>query len=89
MRALLDVNVIIALLDANHAFHERAHAWWAANARRGWQAVHSRKMASSASWPIRNYSQKNPVSAGDLIARLREFAGRTNHEFWADEISLR
>jgi predicted nucleic acid-binding protein len=28
MRALVDVNVIIALLDSNHAFHEQAHAWW-------------------------------------------------------------
>jgi hypothetical protein len=29
MRALLDINVVIALLDPDHAFHERAHAWWA------------------------------------------------------------
>jgi predicted nucleic acid-binding protein len=36
MRALLDINVVIALLDPDHAFHEQAHAWWAAQAKLGW-----------------------------------------------------
>jgi predicted nucleic acid-binding protein len=31
MRALLDVNVVIALLDPDHAFHERAHGWFFTN----------------------------------------------------------
>jgi len=29
MRALLDVNVLIALLDAAHAHHRAAAEWWA------------------------------------------------------------
>jgi predicted nucleic acid-binding protein len=36
MRALLDVNVLIALLDATHSFRARAHVWWAAEAAEGW-----------------------------------------------------
>ena len=36
MRSLLDVNVIIALLDPDHVFHERAHAWWADHDDAGW-----------------------------------------------------
>ena len=31
MRALLDVNVLIALLDADHAHHLRARDWLVAN----------------------------------------------------------
>ena len=27
MRCLLDVNILIALLDANHVFHTRVHDW--------------------------------------------------------------
>ena len=27
MRCLLDVNILIALLDANHVFHARVHDW--------------------------------------------------------------
>jgi predicted nucleic acid-binding protein len=30
MRALLDVNVRIALLDQDHAMHAQAHRWFAA-----------------------------------------------------------
>ena len=35
MRALLDVNVLIALLDADHSLHA-ATRWFAANAKEGW-----------------------------------------------------
>ena len=36
MRALLDVNVLIALLDAGHASHSAALRWFSANAAAGW-----------------------------------------------------
>ena len=36
MRALLDVNLLIALLDPDQVFHERAHDWWEANRSAGW-----------------------------------------------------
>ena len=35
-RALLDVNVLIALLDADHLHHARAAAWLADNIKAGW-----------------------------------------------------
>ena len=35
MRALLDVNALIALLDADHSPHERAIEWLDANAASG------------------------------------------------------
>ncbi len=36
MRALLDVNVLVALLDRQHVAHDRAHAWLAQNLCTGW-----------------------------------------------------
>ena len=36
MRALLDVNVLIALLDAGHAHHRAALAWLDDNIGFGW-----------------------------------------------------
>jgi predicted nucleic acid-binding protein len=36
MRALLDVNVLIALLDAAHVHHGSARAWLEANIATGW-----------------------------------------------------
>ena len=36
MRALLDVNVLIALLDSDHTSHAVALGWFTENAREGW-----------------------------------------------------
>jgi uncharacterized protein len=36
MRALLDVNVLIALLDQGHIFHEVAMEWLETEIRHGW-----------------------------------------------------
>ena len=38
MRALLDVNVLIALLDAGHVSHLAARDWFAAHAALGWSS---------------------------------------------------
>jgi len=89
MRALLDVNVIIALLDPDHAFHERAHAWWAANMKRGWASCPLTENGGVRVMSNPNYSEKARFTPGDLIGRLRKFAGQSNHEFWPDKISLR
>jgi predicted nucleic acid-binding protein len=36
MRSLLDVNVLIALLDAEHVHHDAARDWMRENIRHGW-----------------------------------------------------
>jgi uncharacterized protein len=89
MRALLDVNVIIALLDPDHAFHERAHDWWMTNRQHGWASCPLTENGVVRIMSHPNYSQKALFTPGDLIGRLRQFAEKSNHEFWADEISLR
>jgi toxin-antitoxin system PIN domain toxin len=89
MRALLDVNVIIALLDPDHVFHERAHVWWAANMKRGWASCPVTENGVVRIMSNPGYSQKMRFAPGDLIDRLRKFAANSNHEFWPDEISLR
>lgn len=89
MRALLDINLIIGLLDPDHAFHDRAHGWWASNATRGWASCPLtengvvRIMANAA------YTQSIRFTPGDLISRLNAFAAHSNHEFWPDDISFR
>jgi hypothetical protein len=89
MRALLDVNVVIALLDASHTFHRKAHSWWAVNAMDGWAGCPLvengvvRVMASPA------YSSTRRFSVEGLVASLSQFVSATNHEFWCDDLSLR
>jgi hypothetical protein len=89
MRALLDVNFIIALLDPDHAFHERAHAWWAANVKRGWASCPLTENGVVRIMSNPNYTGKARFTPADLIGRLRTFAAQSNHEFWPDDLSLR
>ena len=89
MRSLLDVNVIIALLDPDHAFHERAHAWWAANRARGWASCPLTENGVIRIMSHPSYSQAMRFTPGDLIGRLRQFVAGSDHEFWPDSISLR
>jgi toxin-antitoxin system PIN domain toxin len=89
MRALLDVNVVIALLDPDHAFHERAHDWWARNAKSGWASCPIVENGVVRIMSNPSYSEKTRFTPGDLISRLQTFAGQTNHEFWPDDVSLR
>src|SRR5471030_827235 len=88
MRALFDVNVIIALFDPDHAFHERAHTWWAANFKRGWASCPLTENGVVRIMSHPNYSRQTRFTPGDLIGRLRTFAGQTDHEFWPDKIFL-
>ena len=89
MRALLDVNVVIALLDPDHAFHERAHDWWLKNAKSGWAScpIVENGVVRIMSNPA--YSPKARFTPADLISRLGQFTAQTEHEFWADDVSLR
>ena len=89
MRALLDVNVIIALLDPDHAFHERAHAWWSANGKSGWASCPLTENGVVRIMSHPGYSQQVRFAPGDLIGRLRQFVRHSNHEFWPDDISFR
>jgi uncharacterized protein len=89
MRALLDINVIISLLDPDHVFHAKAHAWWNSQKKHGWasSALTENGVVRIMSHP--NYSQKVRFTTADLIQRLRQFAANSNHQFWPDDISLR
>lgn len=81
MRALLDVNVLIALLDANHVHHARARQWLEANIAAGWAscAVTQKdclRVLSSTHYP-------NAVKPTEAAARLREATEQLFHQFWA------
>jgi uncharacterized protein len=89
MRALLDINVVIALLDPDHAFHERAHAWWAANAKRGWASCPITENGVVRIMSNPGYSRNAQFAPADLIQRLQSFVESSNHEFWPDDVSFR
>ena len=88
MRALLDIHLLIALLDPDHAFHERAHAWWSAHSGLGWSSCPITENGVVRIMSNPQYSRQAHFSPQDLIQRLKGFAANTDHEFWADQLSL-
>jgi uncharacterized protein len=86
MRALLDVNVLIALLDAAHAHHAVAVKWIGENIKHGWASC-----PITQNGCVRILAQPaypNTVPAVEAAARLREAVRTIYHNFWADELSL-
>ena len=86
MRALLDVNVLIALLDADHSLHARATQWFALHARRGWASCPITQNGCARIMSHPGYPNALPVRA--IMERLTEASSSTYHEFWPDDISL-
>lgn len=86
MRALLDINVLIALLDAQHVHHRTALTWLQANIAEGWASC-----PLTQNGVIRILSQ--PAYPGSVppaaVARRLAEATRTEwHRFWPDDVSL-
>lgn len=86
MRALLDINVLLALLDADHADHQRAREWISGEIQHGWASC-----ALTQNGFVRIISQPrypSPISPFEAIERLRRATSTEHHEFWPCSISL-
>ena len=86
MRALLDVNVLIALLDADHSLHARATEWFAGNARDTWASCPITENGCVRIMSHPGYPNSLPVRA--VMERLAAARKGELHEFWPDDISL-
>ncbi len=86
MRALLDVNVLIALLDAGHVHHGMATSWLERETRHGWASC-----PLTQNGCIRIMSQpKYPgcLAAAQVADRLAEAANSPDHEFWPADVNM-
>lgn len=86
MRSLLDVNVLIALLDADHVQHESTRRWLRDNIQHGWATCPITengclRIMSQPAYP-------NPLPTHLVAERLREATATVHHKFWADTVSL-
>lgn len=86
MRALLDVNLLIALLDAGHVHHAAASAWLYANVEKGWASCPLTQNGCMRILSTDAYPRRQPVAA--VATRLFEATQTPYHEFWPDEISV-
>lgn len=86
MRALLDVNVLIALLDEAHIHHNQARLWIERNIQHGWATC-----PITQNGCIRVMSQPGypgAIPAAAVAERLAEAADNSDHEFWPDDVNL-
>jgi uncharacterized protein len=86
VRALLDVNVLVALLDANHQAHQTALSWFALNAGGGWASCPITQNGCLRILSLPTYPNARPIA--DIASRLRDMTDSPVHEFWPDDISL-
>jgi uncharacterized protein len=86
MVALLDVNVLIALIDPAHKFHRTAKAWALEHALSGWASC-----PLTQNGCIRIISQpsyQQPVPLRQAIQTLQVLCQSRQHQFWPDDLSL-
>jgi uncharacterized protein len=86
MRALLEVNVLIALLDAAHVHHRLATAWLGAELKHGWAScpitqIGCVRIMSQPAYP-------GALRAAEIAARLGEACADEAHVFWPDSLDL-
>jgi toxin-antitoxin system PIN domain toxin len=86
VRALFDVNMLLALSDPEHIHHARAFAWWNDHQDEGWASCPLTqngfvRVISGSGYP-------RPRSFADAMAQLRAQVALTTHAFWPDDVSL-
>jgi toxin-antitoxin system PIN domain toxin len=86
VRALLDVNVLVALLDAGHLHHRVAMDWLAAHARAGWASCPLTQNGCLRILSLPTYP--NPQPPARVAERLANATADRSHAFWPDSLSL-
>ena len=84
MRALLNVNVLIALLDAQHVHHRLSQQWLRNNITDGWASCPITingclRIMSQPAYP-------NAVPLQQVAQRLQLAMQTPQHTFWADDV---
>lgn len=87
MTYLLDVNVLVALLDQDHIFHDVAHRWFEKEGAASWATCPITENGLVRILGHVRYPKGpgTPAEAAELFGGIRRLEG---HVFWSDEISL-
>lgn len=86
MIALLDVNVLLALVDSDHVNHEQAHDWAASGLKGGWATC-----ALTQNGLVRILSQPkypSPLTVPAAVSLLRAATADARHHFWPCDVQL-
>ena len=86
MRALFDINCLIALLDIDHPFHGRVFTWNLRNLGQGWASC---PLTQNGYLRVRSQpSYPRPLGLAEAYGQLLDASSSQHHQFIADDISL-
>ncbi|HEY7299156.1 MAG TPA: TA system VapC family ribonuclease toxin [Xanthobacteraceae bacterium] len=86
MRALFDVNLLIALFQPDHVHYREAHEWWHANQKAGWASCPLTQ--NSFVRILSQLKHAGPTTVGGALDLLKRATDTPHHAFWPDDISL-
>ncbi len=86
MRALLDVGVLVALLDAAHVHHRDAWRWLERELAHGWASCPLTQNGCVRVMSSPAYPGARPPA--EVAARLAEATADPSHAFWPADLSL-
>ncbi len=86
LRALLDVNVLVALLDGGHLHHATATAWLSAHSASGWASCPLTQNGCLRILSLNSYPNAQPTAV--VAERLARATAGELHVFWPDSVSL-
>jgi toxin-antitoxin system PIN domain toxin len=85
-RALLDINVLIALLDQGHLLHRAATRWLEREQEQGWATCPITENGVVRIMAQPSYPNAQPAAL--VASRLSEACRHPSHAFWPEPISL-
>ena len=86
MRALLDINVLLALFDRDHVHHTETRRWFERELHHGWASC-----AVTQNGFLRILSQPtypSPVSPARAARLLAAATAERHHEYWDSDVSI-
>jgi len=86
MRALLDVNVLIAVHDQDHVHHRLATDWLGRNIESGWASCALTQNGCLRIMAQPGYANPQPLPV--LVNMLQRSTQSSSHAYWTDTISL-
>jgi toxin-antitoxin system PIN domain toxin len=86
VRALLDVNVLLALFDRGHIHHSAAISWWSNNGNGGWASCPLTQNGFVRIASQKGYPRPSPLS--DVLSIFSKQIAKDDHQFWPDDISI-
>jgi toxin-antitoxin system PIN domain toxin len=86
--SLLDVNVLVALFDADHVHHDLVHDWFADHRAGGWATCPLTENGFLRVVSSPRY-RPDPIRAALALESLQKFCASGGHHFWRDAVSLR